>query len=155
MGASYKLISSFSLLGEGLFPSCPRCLCRLLVFRVGDSREHIRKVCGDTVFERSAPLWGFDPEGELNGTWRDLGVKGLWSILGSSSVPRFISRPCLNFLQGNFMSCRFHSKHMALRVWSFFPRPLYLVIERSSWICAEIKAMEEGVFQGRYSLVKN
>ena len=139
-----------------LFPSCPRCLCRLRVSRIGDSREHIRKVCGDAVFERSAPLWGFDSEGELNGVWRDLGVKGLWSILGMSAAapsPNFYSA-LVKCSSGNLMLCRFHSKHMALRMWLFFLASCG-VVERSSRNCTEIKAMEEGLFDGRYSLVKN
>ena len=117
-------MSLFSLLGEGtFFPDMdPRCLCRVPVFRLGDSREHIRKVCGDVVFERSGPIWGFDAEGELNGVWRDLGVEGLWSMLGTS-----LARPCSMFFYsalvkwsaGNLMLSRFHSKHVALRKWFF------------------------------------
>ena len=92
-------MSSFSLLGERPFSQMGvRCSYRLLVFRIGDAREHIRKVCGDAVFERTTPLWGLDPEGELNGVWRDLGVKGLWSMLGTSSPPLFFSA-WLNLLQ--------------------------------------------------------
>jgi len=93
-------MSSFSLLGER--PSSQPgslYLCRLRIFRIGDSRDHIRKVCGDVVFERCGPLWGFDPEGELNGVWRDLGLKGLWSMLGMSSPPLFLPQLWLNILQ--------------------------------------------------------
>ncbi|KAG6867285.1 hypothetical protein C0992_004002, partial [Termitomyces sp. T32_za158] len=49
---------------------------------LGDTRDHIRKVVDEDAFNRVKPVWGFDPEGELNGVWRDLGVKGLWSMLG-------------------------------------------------------------------------
>ena len=113
-------MSLFSLLGEGTFFSDmgPRCLCWVPVFRLGDSREHIRKVCGDAVFKRSGSIWGFDAEGELNGVWRDLEVKGLWSMLGTS-----LACPCSIFFYsalvkcsaGNLMLSRFHSKHVVLR----------------------------------------
>ncbi|KAG6899119.1 hypothetical protein C0993_000645 [Termitomyces sp. T159_Od127] len=49
---------------------------------LGDTRDHIRKVVDEEVFKKVKPVWGLDPEGELNGMWRDLGVKGLWSMLG-------------------------------------------------------------------------
>ncbi|KAG6867785.1 hypothetical protein C0993_011115 [Termitomyces sp. T159_Od127] len=65
---------------------------------LGDTRNHIRKVVDEEVFKRVKPVWGFDPEGELKGVWRDLGVKGLWSMLG------------------NLALCRFHSKHIALQI---------------------------------------
>ncbi|KAG6810447.1 hypothetical protein H0H92_011820 [Tricholoma furcatifolium] len=65
---------------------------------LGDSRAHIKKVCGEEVFNQLTPLWGLDAEGELNGVWRDIGIKGLWSMLG------------------NFALCRFHSKHIALQI---------------------------------------
>ncbi|KAG5640708.1 hypothetical protein DXG03_007477, partial [Asterophora parasitica] len=63
---------------------------------LGDSRSHLGKVCGKEVEKRLKPLWGLDAEGEINGAWRDLGVKGIWSMLG------------------NLALCRFHSKHVAL-----------------------------------------
>ncbi|KAG6860939.1 hypothetical protein C0995_005769 [Termitomyces sp. Mi166 len=96
---------------------------------LGDSRAHIRKVVGEEVLKSVNPIWGFDPEGELNSVWRDMGVKGLWSMLG------------------NLALCRFHSKHIALRACVF---PLYDIILIQSEI-AEIKAIEEGVFGERYS----
>ncbi|KAG6897057.1 hypothetical protein C0992_004376 [Termitomyces sp. T32_za158] len=65
---------------------------------LGDTRDHIRKVVDEDVFNRVKPVWGLDPEGELNGVWRDLGVKGLWLMLG------------------NLALCRFHSKHVALQI---------------------------------------
>ena len=129
-------------------------VCRVPVFRLGDSREHIRKVCGDAVFEQSGPIWGFDTEGELNGVWRDLGVKGLWSMLGVPPSPILHSDLVEWSAGSSMMLSRFYSKHVALRR-SFSSWPLCLVFERSSRTYAEIKAMEEGVFGGRYNLVKN
>ena len=129
-----------------------RRLCLFLVFRIGESKEHIRKVCGDAVFERTGHIWGLDPEGELNGVWRDLGVKGLWSMVGKLSLFSFSA--LVKFAGGDFMSCRFYSKHVALRTWFSLSAPR-LSFERFSRICTEIKAMEEGLFERRYSLAKS
>ncbi|KXN82267.1 putative indole-3-pyruvate monooxygenase YUCCA8 [Leucoagaricus sp. SymC.cos] len=79
---------------------------------VGDSRGIIRKICGDTIADKTKPLWGLDSDGEIHGVWRDTGVKNMW------------------YAFGNLVLARFHSKHLAL----------------------QIKAIEEGVFGGRYSL---
>jgi len=49
---------------------------------LGDPREQIRKVCGDEVADKCKAIWGLDEEGELNGVWRDLGVPGLWYMMG-------------------------------------------------------------------------
>ncbi|PFH45534.1 hypothetical protein AMATHDRAFT_71621 [Amanita thiersii Skay4041] len=65
---------------------------------LGDIREQIRQVCGDEVTNACTRIWGLNKEGELNGAWRDLGVPGLWYMLG------------------NFALCRFHSKHIALQI---------------------------------------
>ena len=59
---------------------------------------------------------------EVNGVWRDLGVKGLWSVMGKLSFPLSSSSASLKFAGGGLMTCRFHSKHVALRMW-FFPAP--------------------------------
>ncbi|KAJ7159293.1 hypothetical protein C8R43DRAFT_882040 [Mycena crocata] len=81
---------------------------------LGDARNGVRKICGDEIGDKVKPIWGLDAEGEIRGTWRDLGVPGLW------------------YMMGNLALCRFHSKHVAL----------------------QIKAMEEGVFGERYSMVE-
>ncbi|THU96531.1 FAD/NAD(P)-binding domain-containing protein [Dendrothele bispora CBS 962.96] len=65
---------------------------------LGDNRHIIRKICGEDVGNRCTPIWGLDSDGEIQGTWRDLGVKGLWYIMG------------------NLALCRFYSKHMALQI---------------------------------------
>lgn len=78
---------------------------------LGDIKEHIRKVCGDKITDKCPPIWGFDKEGEINGIARELGTPGLW------------------YFTGNFASCRFYSKHLAL----------------------QIKAKVEGTFSERYS----
>jgi len=57
-------------------------------FRLGDSREHIRRVCGDEVTDKCKTIWGFDEEGEVKGTWWDLGVPYMMGLFF----------PCLGFL---------------------------------------------------------
>ncbi|KAJ7135908.1 hypothetical protein C8R44DRAFT_769283 [Mycena epipterygia] len=65
---------------------------------VGDVRDNIRKVCGDKLADQCKPIWGLDEEGEVQGCWRDLGIPGLW------------------YMMGNLAYCRFHSKHVALQI---------------------------------------
>ncbi|KAJ7068507.1 hypothetical protein C8F01DRAFT_1247008 [Mycena amicta] len=65
---------------------------------VGDVRDNIRKVCGDNIADKCKPIWGLDAEGEIQGCWRDLGIPGLW------------------YMMGNLAYCRFHSKHVALQI---------------------------------------
>lgn len=54
----------------------------LLLKRLSDTREGVRKVCGDEVADKIKPLWGLNEEGEINGCYRDLGYQGLWYIMG-------------------------------------------------------------------------
>ncbi|KAF8150950.1 hypothetical protein B0H34DRAFT_730728 [Crassisporium funariophilum] len=72
----------------------------VVIFCTGlsDSRGGIRKVFGDEVAERTKPVWGLNEEGEINGCWRDLGVEGMW------------------YMMGNLALCRFYSKHVALQI---------------------------------------
>ncbi|KAF7368295.1 Flavin-containing monooxygenase [Mycena venus] len=65
---------------------------------LGDARDGVRKVCGDAVGDKCKKIWGLNEEGEINGAWRDLGVPGLWYMIG------------------NLALCRFHSKHVALQI---------------------------------------
>ncbi|KAF8149353.1 FAD/NAD(P)-binding domain-containing protein [Crassisporium funariophilum] len=65
---------------------------------LGDLREQIRRVCGDDVASQCKTLWGMNDEGEINGAWRDVGVPGLW------------------YMMGNLALCRFHSSHVALQI---------------------------------------
>ncbi|KAK2462191.1 hypothetical protein APHAL10511_005779 [Amanita phalloides] len=72
----------------------------VVIFATGLSniKEHFYKICGDEVGNKCSTVWGFNNEGELLGAWRDLGVPGLWYMLG------------------NFALSRFHSKHIALQI---------------------------------------
>ena len=47
-----------------------------------DAHYGIRRICGDEVADKCKPLWGMDEEGEINGCWKDMGVPGLWYIMG-------------------------------------------------------------------------
>ncbi|KAJ7090179.1 hypothetical protein C8R44DRAFT_818281 [Mycena epipterygia] len=65
---------------------------------LGEARDGVRKICGDEIGTQCKKIWGLNDEGEINGAWRDLGVPGLWYMIG-------------NLAQG-----RFHSKHVALQI---------------------------------------
>ena len=59
------------------------------ICRLGDPGSHIGRICGEAVLQRCKPIWGLDKEGEINGTWRDMGVKGLWYMMGMCWVNMF------------------------------------------------------------------
>ncbi|KAJ3746740.1 hypothetical protein DFH05DRAFT_1534500 [Lentinula detonsa] len=64
----------------------------------GDARNLIRKICGDDVANKCSPVWGLNEEGEILGSWKYMGVPGLW------------------YAMGNLAMDRFHSKHLALQI---------------------------------------
>ncbi|KIK03022.1 hypothetical protein K443DRAFT_677178 [Laccaria amethystina LaAM-08-1] len=66
----------------------------VVVFCTGltDAHYGIRRICGDGVADKCKPLWGMDEEGEINGCWKDLGVPGLWYIMGNLALCRFYSK---------------------------------------------------------------
>lgn len=45
-------------------------------------KDGIQTIVGEEVTNKCGDVWGLNEEGELNGVWRDLGVKGLWSVMG-------------------------------------------------------------------------
>lgn len=49
----------------------------------GDVRDPIRKICGDEIVDRCTPIWGLDKEQEMVGIWRYLGVRNLWTMMGT------------------------------------------------------------------------
>jgi len=65
---------------------------------LGDVRNIVRKVCGDTIADACKRILGLDSEGEIYGVFRDMGVPGLW------------------YMMGNLALSRFHSKHLALQI---------------------------------------
>ncbi|KAI0294206.1 hypothetical protein BC826DRAFT_1012963 [Russula brevipes] len=68
----------------------------------GDARTPLRNILGPELGARLKPIWGLDPEGEIQSAWRDLGIPRAWCMTG------------------NFALCRFHSKHIALRAFPEF-----------------------------------
>ncbi|KAJ7137003.1 hypothetical protein C8R44DRAFT_768224 [Mycena epipterygia] len=65
---------------------------------LGEARDGVRKICGDEIGAQCKKIWGLNNEGEINGAWRDLGVPGLWYMIGNLALGRF------------------HSKHVALQI---------------------------------------
>lgn len=61
------------------------------IIRVGTPVENVRGICGDEVVGEMSSLWGLSPEGELQGCWKNTGVKGLYYLLGAYPPPP--SRP--------------------------------------------------------------
>ncbi|KAJ3901259.1 hypothetical protein F5879DRAFT_1011498 [Lentinula edodes] len=64
----------------------------------GNARSVIRKICGDEIGNKCKDVWGLNAEGEMRGSWRDMGVPGLW------------------YAMGNFSMDRSHSKYLALQI---------------------------------------
>ncbi|TFK75723.1 FAD/NAD-binding domain-containing protein [Pluteus cervinus] len=58
----------------------------------GSLKEPIREICGDAVADKCKAVHGLDEEGEINGWYRELGVKGLWYMLGPLQLARFYSK---------------------------------------------------------------
>ncbi|KAG8220291.1 FAD/NAD(P)-binding domain-containing protein [Butyriboletus roseoflavus] len=59
---------------------------------LGNARDTVREICGDTVASRCTSIWGLDEEGELNGCWKEFGV--VWANVGFiPSTLHFVS-PC-------------------------------------------------------------
>ncbi|KAH8999821.1 FAD/NAD-P-binding domain-containing protein [Lactarius hatsudake] len=64
----------------------------------GDPRAPLLSILEPQAGARLKPIWGLDPEGEIRGAWRDIGIPRAW------------------YMMGNFALCRFHSKHLALQI---------------------------------------
>jgi hypothetical protein len=76
----------------------------------GDARSAcVNLIKNADLHDKIRPIWGLDDEGELNGSYREIGesgeegsaVAGLWCIIG------------------NLALCRFHSKHLALQIKAY------------------------------------
>ncbi|PPQ75216.1 hypothetical protein CVT24_010175 [Panaeolus cyanescens] len=80
---------------------------------LGDPKENIDVLVGPNVAPRVKPLWGLNEEGELRGAWREVGLPGLWCMLG------------------NLAFARFHSMHVALQIKAML-EGLFLTGERYS-----------------------
>jgi hypothetical protein len=84
--------------------------------RYGDARDPLRNILGPEAGARLKPIWGLDPEGEIRGAWRDLGIPRAWCMMGKSS--HAYHGTATEPSTGNFALCRFHSTHIALRASS-------------------------------------
>ena len=51
-------------------------------FRVGDAGSYIRKICGDQIADGCKDMWNIGEDGEFSTCWRDLGLPGLWYMMG-------------------------------------------------------------------------
>lgn len=80
----------------------------------------MRKILGPEAGARLKQIWDLDAEGEIKGAWRDIGLPRLWCMIGK---PFFVFEREKDVDDqcnvGNFALCRFHSKHTALRMFSF------------------------------------
>lgn len=93
-----------------------RSSINLGVRRLGDLRDSVREVCGDKVADRLNRLRGINEEGEVSGPYRELGLPGLWYMMGMPNRIRFSPVCASNYREtGSLQLCRFHSKHVALR----------------------------------------
>ncbi|KAF6759799.1 hypothetical protein DFP72DRAFT_1098832 [Ephemerocybe angulata] len=72
----------------------------VVVFCTGlDKKKHpLSDFLAEDVITQCSPLWGLDDEGELKGVHREVGPRGLWSMMGNLAV------------------CRMNSKHLALQI---------------------------------------
>ncbi|KAF5371656.1 hypothetical protein D9758_003551 [Tetrapyrgos nigripes] len=83
-----------------LFENGSKLEADVIIFATGyaDFRTSIRRICDPVSAQKCRRIWGIDPEGELRGVYRNLGVPGLW------------------YMTGGLGQCRFHSKHLALQI---------------------------------------
>lgn len=57
----------------------------ILVDRVGKTTDGLGMIVGEETLKKCSPIWDLNAEGEIYGSWRDLGVPGLWSVAGKDS----------------------------------------------------------------------
>ena len=55
-------------------------------------QDLVRELLGDTVAERTGPIWGFGEDGELRNMFRRTGQEGLWFTAGSLAMSRIYSK---------------------------------------------------------------
>ncbi|KAJ7718472.1 hypothetical protein B0H14DRAFT_3011265 [Mycena olivaceomarginata] len=123
---------------------------------LGDARDGVRKVCGDAVGDKCKKIWALNEEGVINGAWHDLGVPGLWYMIGACfALVMFFSFSSVirHSDPGHYWetSCSAASISSTSR---FVRLPFFPFLSISSQfipIGVEIKAMEEGIFGERYS----
>jgi hypothetical protein len=89
-----------------------------LTLSYGDARDPLRRILGLEAGARLKQIWGLDPEGEVCGAWRDIGIPRAWYMTGNQFSAMKETRA--EFKAGNFAMCRYHSKNLALRKFSPF-----------------------------------
>jgi cation diffusion facilitator CzcD-associated flavoprotein CzcO len=55
-------------------------------------QDLVRELLGDTVAERTGPIWGFGADGEIRNMFRRTGQEGLWFTAGSFAMSRIYSK---------------------------------------------------------------
>ncbi|EIW83191.1 FAD/NAD(P)-binding domain-containing protein [Coniophora puteana RWD-64-598 SS2] len=67
----------------------------------GDARSAYAKILGENLGKLVSPIWGLNEEGEINGLANEVGLPGIWCMMG------------------NLALCRFYSKHVALQIKAY------------------------------------
>lgn len=77
-----------------VFPNGEEVQADAVIFATGYSNGKVRtrKVFGDSVADKIAPIWGFDEQGEIRGCWKRGGQEGFWVAAGSFWLSRYYSR---------------------------------------------------------------
>jgi len=81
----------------------------------------MRKLLGPEVGARLKPIWGLDPEGEIQGVWRDVGIPHVWYMMGKIFLFSWNGTTNSPLTQGT-LQCAGPSRHTSLCVscFSFF-----------------------------------
>ncbi|TCD66290.1 hypothetical protein EIP91_001581 [Steccherinum ochraceum] len=58
----------------------------------GDIRGPVRDLLEPDVAKKIGPIWDLNEEGELQGTWREIGAPNLWYHMGNLAMSRFYSK---------------------------------------------------------------
>ena len=81
---------------------------------LGDAPDLMRKIPGPEVGAHLKPIWGLDPEGEIQGVWRDVGIPHVWYMMGKISLFSWNRTTNPPLTQGT-LQCADSSRHVALR----------------------------------------
>ncbi|KAL4247718.1 hypothetical protein ABKN59_008249 [Abortiporus biennis] len=78
-----------------------------------NAKEPVRQIVGDELSKQIPPIWGLDEEGEVNGCYRELGIPGLWYMMGNLAWSRFFSKHValqIKAKQQNILGTRYSAK---------------------------------------------
>jgi hypothetical protein len=60
-----------------------------------DPRSAIASISGEEVAARCKPVWGLNAEGEIQGIAREIGLPGLWYMMGERvNLPKTLEQDC-------------------------------------------------------------